>query len=326
MPHPPGFWRHDGVIPRLLSPLSAITEALTARRVARTGWRAPVPVICVGNVTVGGAGKTTVALDIGQRLLTQGHAVHFLLRGYGGSVRGPRRVASDDTAAMVGDEALLLAAVAPTWVGADRAASAQAATAAGAQVLVMDDGLQNPSLRQDVSLLVIDGVSGFGNGRLLPAGPLREPVATAASRCAAAIVIGDDAHGVAAGLPIEVLRARLVPGPEVADLRGQRVVAFAGIARPDKFFDMLRGEGVALADAVPFPDHHPYSEADIAKLITSAGNGILVTTPKDAVRLPATVRSSVRVVGVALAWEPADAIEAFLRDRLKPEAVDGAQA
>src|SRR5215469_1674859 len=133
MPHPPGFWCRDGVIPRLLSPLCAITEAMTARRVARPGWCAPVPVICCGNVTVGGAGKTTVALDIGQRLLAQGHAVHFLLRGYGGSVRGPHRVASSDTAAMVGDEALLLAAVAPTWVGADRGASARAATDVGAR-------------------------------------------------------------------------------------------------------------------------------------------------------------------------------------------------
>ena len=116
MLHPPGFWRRDGVIPRLLSPLSGITAALTARRVARAGWRAPVPVICCGNVTVGGAGKTTVALDIGQRLLAQGRIVHFVLRGYGGTVRGPHRVAGGDTVAMVGDEALLLAAVAPTWL------------------------------------------------------------------------------------------------------------------------------------------------------------------------------------------------------------------
>ena len=316
MPHPPGFWRRDGVVPRLLSPLSAITEVLTARRVAKPGWRAPVPVICCGNVTVGGAGKTTVALDIGQRLLTQGRAVHFLLRGYGGSVRGPHRVASSDTAAMVGDEALLLAVVAPTWVGADRAASGRAAVTAGAEVLVMDDGLQNPSLRQDVALLVIDGASGFGNGRLLPAGPLREPVAAAASRCAAAILIGDDAHGVAAGLPITVLRASLVLGAEVAELRDRHVVAFAGIARPDKFFGMLRSAGVVLADAVPFPDHHPYGEADIVRLIGSANGGMLVTTPKDAARLPVAVRSRVQVVGVGLAWEPADAIETFLRDRV----------
>jgi tetraacyldisaccharide 4'-kinase len=325
MLHPPGFWRRDGVIPRLLSPLSVITEALTARRVAQPGWRAPVPVICCGNVTVGGAGKTTVALDIGHRLLAQGRVVHFVLRGYGGTVRGPHHVESDDTAAMVGDEALLLAAVAPTWVGADRAASAHAASAAGAQVLVMDDGLQNPSLQQDLALLVIDGATGFGNGRLLPAGPLREPVAAAVSRCTAAVLIGDDVRGVAAGLPIPVLSARLVPGAEVADLRGRRVVAFAGIALPNKFFAMLKAAGVELADAVPFPDHHPYSEADVARLIASGEGSILVTTPKDAVRLPQAVRSSIRVVGVGLAWEPADAIEAFLRDRLRPGGLGDAQ-
>lgn len=325
MLHPPGFWRRDGVVPRLLSPLSAITRALTARRVAQPGWRAPVPVICCGNVTVGGAGKTTVALDIGQRLIAQDWCVHFLLRGYGGTVRGPHRVGTGDTAAMVGDEALLLAAVAPTWVGADRAASARAASAGGAQVLVMDDGLQNSSLQQDVGLLVIDGATGFGNGRLLPAGPLREPVAAAVSRCAAAVLIGDDVRGVAAGLPIPLLRARLVAGAEVADLRGRRVVAFAGIALPDKFFGMLRAGGIELADAVPFPDHHPYCEADLARLIASGGGGMLVTTPKDAVRLPAAVRSAVRVVGVALEWEPADALETFLRDRLQPRDVGGAQ-
>ncbi|HLY88482.1 MAG TPA: tetraacyldisaccharide 4'-kinase [Acetobacteraceae bacterium] len=323
--HPPGFWRRDGVIPRVLSPLSVITRALTARRVARPGWRAPVPVICCGNVTVGGAGKTTVALDIGQRLLAQGCCVHFVLRGYGGTVRGPHRVGTGDTAATVGDEALLLAAVAPTWVGADRAASARAASAAGAQVLVMDDGLQNPSLQQDIGLLVIDGATGFGNGRLLPAGPLREPVAAAVSRCAAAVLIGDDVRGVAAGLPIPVLRARLVPGAEVADLRGRRVVAFAGIALPDKFFGMLRAGGVELADAVSFPDHHPYSAADLARLIASGGECILVTTPKDAVRLPAAVRSRVQIVGVALEWEPAGALETFLRDRGQPRELDGAQ-
>ena len=194
MPHPPRFWRRDGVLPRLLSPFAAVTAAVTARRVTRPGWHAPVPVICCGNVTVGGAGKTTVALDLGARLVARGQTVHFLLRGYGGTVRGPHRVAAGDTAAEVGDEALLLAAVAPTWIGADRVASARAAVAAGAEVLVLDDGLQNPGLHKDLSLLVVDGTSGFGNGRVLPAGPLREPVAAGAARCQAAVLIGPDRH------------------------------------------------------------------------------------------------------------------------------------
>src|SRR5579872_6298630 len=170
MPHAPGFWRHDGVLPRLLSPLSAITTAVTARRVARPGWRAPVPVICCGNVTAGGAGKTTLALDLAGRLRAAGIAVHVLTRGYGGRVHGPLRVdpARHDADA-VGDEPLLLAALAPTWVGGDRAASARAAIAAGARALVLDDGLQNPTLQKTLSLLVVDGAFGFGNGRAIPA-------------------------------------------------------------------------------------------------------------------------------------------------------------
>src|ERR1700760_3151413 len=135
----PAFWSRDGIMPQLLSPLAAIATAVTARRVARPGWRAPVPVICCGNVTVGGAGKTTLALDLGARLAANGRRVHFLLRGYGGAAPGAQRVNTADTAAQVGDEALLLAQVAPTWVGVDRAASARAAIAEGAQILAMDD-------------------------------------------------------------------------------------------------------------------------------------------------------------------------------------------
>ena len=296
---------------RLLSPLSAIGAAITARRVARPGWRAPVPVICCGNVTVGGAGKTTLVLDLAQRLKARGCAVHILLRGYGGRSRGTHRVAPEDTAEAVGDEALLLAAVAPTWTGADRAASARAAVAAGATVLLMDDGLQNPSLHKDLSLLVVDGATGFGNGRVLPAGPLREPVAVGAARCQAAVVIG---AGRSLPVPLPVLRATLVQGPEIAGLRGKRVLAFAGIAYPDKFFAPLTAAGSEVVRAVPFPDHHPYSGRELDGLLVEADrlNAILVTTPKDAVRLPAEIRDRVQVVGVGLAWDDEAAVGGLL--------------
>ena len=314
MPHQPGFWRRDGVLPRLLSPLAAVTAAVTARRVARPGWRAAVPVICCGNVTIGGAGKTTLALDLGARLAARGRTVHFLLRGYGGAVRGPHNVTPDDTAAKVGDEALLLAAVAPTWTGADRAASARAAVAAGAQVLVMDDGLQNPGLHKDLSLLVVDGASGFGNGRVLPAGPLREPVAAGAARCHAAVLIGPDAAGAAAMLTLPVLRADLRPGPEVAAFVGRRVLAFAGIARPEKFFSMLAEAGVVVAGTMSFPDHHPFSQADLRRVTAEAARigAVPVTTPKDAVRLPDAYRERIGVVGVSLGWDDPAALDALL--------------
>jgi tetraacyldisaccharide 4'-kinase len=309
--HPPAFWRHDGVVPRLLSPLGAITAGVTAWRMARAGWRAPVPVICCGNVTVGGAGKTTLALDLGARLASRGHAVHFLLRGYGGSARGPYRVAAGNTAAQVGDEALLLAAVAPTWIGADRAASARGAVAAGAQVLVMDDGLQNPGLHKDLSLLVIDGASGFGNGRVLPAGPLREPLSAGASRCQAAVLIGPD---IIDPLPLPVLRASLRPGPEISAWVGRRALAFAGIARPEKFFDMLADAGVIVAGTVPFPDHHAFTEQDLHRVFGKAERhgAAPLTTPKDAVRLPAAHRDRIGVVGVSLAWDDPTALDRLL--------------
>lgn len=289
---------------------------MTARRVARSGWRAPVPVICCGNVTVGGAGKTTVALDLGQRLAARGVAVHFLLRGYGGTVRGPHRVAAGDTTSLVGDEALLLAQVAPTWVGADRAASARAAIAAGAQALLLDDGLQNPTLTKDLSLLVVDGATGFGNGRVMPAGPLREPVVAGATRCHAAVLIGPDSTGVATHLPahLTLLRARLEPGPEVASLIGHRVLAFAGLALPDKFFTGLAQAGVEVIARRPFPDHHTYTETDMHTLLADAArlDAVPVTTPKDAVRLPDRVREKVQVIGVTLVWQDEAALNALL--------------
>jgi tetraacyldisaccharide 4'-kinase len=322
----PTFWQHGrrSLWVPLLTPISAIVAAVTARRIAQSGWRAPVPVICCGNGTVGGAGKTTVALDLGQRLVARGVAVQFLLRGYGGSVRGPHRVAAGDTASLVGDEALLLAQVAPTWVGADRAASARAAVAAGARALVLDDGLQNPTLAKDLSLLVVDGATGFGNGRVMPAGPLRETVAAGAARCQAAILIGPDATGVAAQLPahLTLLRARLEPGPEVAGLIGRRVLAFAGLALPDKFFTGLARAGVEVVARRPFPDHHTYTETELHAALADAArlDAVPVTTPKDATRLPSHVREQVQVIGVTLVWQDEATLNALLAS-VVPEAV-----
>jgi tetraacyldisaccharide 4'-kinase len=309
----PGFWQHDGVLARLLAPASIVYAATTARRLSRPGWRAPVPVICCGNATVGGSGKTTLALDLGARLQRRGVGVAFLSRGYGGRARGPLRVEpGQHDAATVGDEALLLAACAPTWIGADRAASARAAVAAGAQALIMDDGLQNPTLEKTLPLLVIDGAGGLGNGRVLPAGPLREPLAAAAARCRAAVLIGGGTVALPRGLP--VLRAKLAPLPEARALAGRRVLAFAGIGRPDKFFNLLEQIGATLIARHPFPDHHFYPDREVAALLDAAARAgaVAVTTPKDAARLTRAQRAAVTVVGVRLAWDDAAAIERLL--------------
>ena len=315
----PEFWNEGGgsLWPTLLSPLSAIYASATARRMARAGLSVPVPVICAGNATAGGAGKTTVALDVGRRLAARGVNAHFLLRGYGGKLKGPVRVDSDrHDSRSVGDEALLLAAVRPTWVAADRGAGGQAAVAAGAQAIVMDDGLQNPTLAKDLSLLVIDGSTGFGNGRVIPAGPLREPVAEAARRCQAAVLVGADETGALAKLPpgLPVLRAQLVPGPEAALLAGQPVFAFCGIANPKKFFSTLQESGAVLSGRQAYADHYPYDDSEIRDLLAEAESlrAQPVTTRKDWVRLPQAYRSRVTVVTIRLEWEEPASIEALL--------------
>jgi len=310
----PDFWRRDGTAAHLLGPFAAVTEYLTARRVARPGWRAPVPVICCGNAGVGGSGKTPLALDLGARLLARGKAVAFLTRGYGGRQRGVTQVdLRRHNAADVGDEALLLAEVAPTFVAPDRAAAARAAIAAGAELLVMDDGLQNPGLVKDCALLVIDGGAGFGNGRALPAGPLRETIAAAAARCRAAVLIGVDATGALARLPagLPVLRAAMQPAGEMS---GRRVMAFAGIGRPDKFFATLREAGAQLAGTRVFPDHHRFSANELDRLRREAAalDARLVTTAKDFVRLPPGLRAEVLRFDVRLAWQEPQAVDALL--------------
>jgi tetraacyldisaccharide 4'-kinase len=311
----------------LLSPLSAVTTAITALRMRRAGWYCPVPVICIGNATMGGAGKTTVALDLARRLLARHWAVHVLLRGYGGSVRGLHSVEQDESASLVGDEALLHAAVAPTWTCANRGEGARAMVAACAEVVLMDDGLQNPGVQKRLSLLVVDGATGFGNGRVFPAGPLREPVAAAARRCQAAVLIGPDATGALARLPpgLPVCRARLAAGPEAASLGGQRVLGFAGIAFPDKFFATLAETGARVVARRPFPDHHRYKQPELDALLAEAArlDALPVTTAKDAVRLPPAVRAKVRVLNVTLAWDDPDAPESLLRNVINSWAAEG---
>jgi tetraacyldisaccharide 4'-kinase len=301
----------------MLSPIAALYAATTARRMARPGQSLPLPVICCGNATAGGAGKTTVALDLGERLQARGLAAHFLLRGYGGKLKGPARVdlATHDSRA-VGDEALLLAALCPTWVSANRAAGGAAAQAAGAQAIIMDDGLQNPTLAKTLSLLIIDGSYGFGNGRVIPSGPLREPVFAAAARCQAVVLIGEDETGALAQLPpgLPVLRARLVPGPDAAALAGKPVVAFCGIANPRKFFSTLQEAGAVLVARHSFADHYPFDDQEIRDLLAEAEKlrATPVTTRKDIVRIPPALRSGIQVVSIALAWDDPAAIEALL--------------
>lgn len=265
----------------------------------------------------GGAGKTPTVLALGALLKAQGDTPHFLTRGYGGELKGPVQVdPSQHTAVDVGDEALLLAAQGPTWVSHDRVAGARSAEAAGATVIVMDDGFQNPKLAKDLSFIVIDGGYGFGNGRLMPAGPLREQLADGFARAQAVVLIGEDRHGVAMLLDgkLPILGARLEPDESARRLAGRTVLAFAGIARPAKFYDTLRRLGCNIALSQDFPDHHPYTPDEIMALCESASSfgALPVTTEKDLVRFPPEARGMVETVRVRLVWDNQAAVAALL--------------
>ena len=313
--HPPGVW-----LRALLGPIAALYATATAHRVAKPGFTAPVPVICCGNAGVGGSGKTPVALDLATRLIARGRKPAMITRGHGGTRRGAARVNPTDSALEVGDEPLLLAAIAPTFRGPGRAQTARMAVADGADVLVMDDGLQNPSLAKTASLLVIDGGFGFGNGHVLPLGPLREPVSAAAARCRAAVIIGADRSGAQAALPsgLPVLRADLQPVADDLARLPPRLLAFAGIGRPEKFFTTLTEAGHPPIETRAFADHRPYTEADLAALRARAAElgASLVTTAKDMARLPADWRAGIEVVRVGLRWQDEAAINALLDEIL----------
>ncbi|TFZ57956.1 tetraacyldisaccharide 4'-kinase [Methylorubrum sp. Q1] len=318
---PPGFWSRPPTHPfaRLLAPAGRVYGGLTANRMDRPGAAPPCPVLCVGNFTLGGAGKTPTALALVRLLRDLGRTPALLSRGYGGRLAGPLVVDPvRHAAAEVGDEPLLLARAAPTIVARDRPAGARLCAASGADVIVMDDGLQNPSLTKTLALAVVDGGAGLGNGLPFPAGPLRAPLARQWPHVAGLVLVGEGAPGEATATAAEsrdlpVYRAHLVPeaGP---DWSGRRVVAFAGIGRPQKFFETLRGLGAEIVAERAFADHHPYRPGDWAALSALAARegARLVTTEKDAVRLPAEARPAVEVLRVALAF----ADEARLRQQL----------
>lgn len=286
----PSFWGKDARSPLipLLAPIGALYGRMTLARLSRPGWRAPIPVISIGNFTAGGAGKTPTAIAIAKALIASGERPAFISRGYGGRQAGPIQVdRTRHDARDVGDEPLLLAAIAPTFVARRRDLGAQRALAIGASVLILDDALQNPDLVKDFSLAVIDGGFGLGNGFCVPAGPLRAPLAPMLPFVDAVLAI-DGASPPELGVAVPGFSAALVPDAAVAArLRGQRVLGFCGLGRPTKFRETLLKLGAHVAEFHAFADHHPYDEADAGALLRRAVEAdlILVTTTKDHMRL-----------------------------------------
>ncbi len=313
----PAFWRNNSLTSLALAPLSWL-YALAAWQDRRctTAQQAPIPVVSIGNATAGGAGKTPVALALAPMFHALGANVHYISRGYGGKTTHPRRITGEDNWQEVGDEPLLLARTAPTWVSRKRIDAITAAAQEGATLALCDDALQHHALHKDLSLLVIDGPYGIGNGRLLPAGPLREPLSTALARSDAVILIGEDRQQLAAritGLPI--FHATLEPTIDPAPLRAHRWLAFAGTGRPEKFFESLRALDIPLAATRAFPDHYPYRTEDIAALRAEAASlgARLITTEKDRVKLPTADASEISLFPVQLVFRAPDAIQEFLR-------------
>jgi tetraacyldisaccharide 4'-kinase len=304
---------------RLLRPVSRLYAALIDRRMTHTlGYRSRLPVICIGNFTAGGTGKTPLALLVGAELKRRGHRPAFLTRGYGGRHRGPRWVDGGlDTAADVGDEALLLARMAQTLVARDRASGARVIEAApeGFTAIVMDDGLQNPTLVKDLSIAVVDSSRGLGNGEVFPAGPLRAPLDLQLGLTDAIVVNGASAtsdSGTTAWLRQRfqgpVLAASPAPAADIGWVLGARIVAYAGIVNPQRFFKLLEELGATVVDRAVFKDHHPYSDEDAARLLDLAGRheALLATTEKDWVRLLVTtgqrraLREASRTIPISL--------------------------
>lgn len=325
---PPDFWKnepeHTGLWPVVLAPVSKLWQWAGARR-----WRQGlyvklgIPVICIGNVNLGGTGKTPTVIEAVTRLIAIGKAPHVVSKGYKGQITGPTQVEpTHHTANDVGDEPLLLAAFAPTWISKDRLAGARAAKAAGADVIVLDDGLQNPALAKDLTIMVVDAQMGFGNGQVFPAGPLRETIEAAVAKTDLLLTIGPkgnvhdaflDKWDAVKALPH--VSGTIEPLQTGMDWQGMEVLAFAGIGRPEKFYHTLKEMGVKVKATRSFDDHQTLSTSLLARLENEAWQlgAQLVTTEKDAVRLPKEWQQKVLTVPVRLKIHDAKVFDKALK-------------
>lgn len=298
----PKFWAKDCVIARLLSPLGGVYAWVTARRIKRgKPYRSKAYVICVGNITAGGVGKTPVAIALAKRYLSEGKKVFFVTRGYKGKLKNILVDLDKHTPVETGDEPRLLARTAPTIIAPQRDIGAKMAESLGAEVIIMDDGFQNPQLYKDESWLVFDGTVGVGNGRFIPAGPLRESLAEGEKRAQHILIMGEDKTGLQTRCHLPVYFGRLEP--EALELPSKRVFAFAGIGHPEKFYQTLRLMGFEVVETRDFPDHHIYSAEDVRALQSEAEalGLVLVTTEKDLVKIGE--REGVYCLKVRAVWE-----------------------
>lgn len=313
----PKYWQSNSFISKLLTPLGKLYELATQLRIK---WHTPrqtsVPVICIGNITAGGTGKTPVSISIAKMLTTSMYHPIFVTRGYGGKLQNILVNNKKHTAQDVGDEPLLLSEQAPVVVNADRFAGAELAVKEGADVVIMDDGFQNPGLHKDLSFLVFDGQYGIGNGKIIPAGPLRETFADGIKRADAVIILGKDKHNLAERAQLPVFFGHTEPvQTTVGDAN---VLAFAGIGHPQKFYHTLQQQGFNVVETIDFPDHHFYSNAEIENILQRAKalNAEVYTTGKDFVKIPTLYHKSINVLEVAVVWDKPEELLNFIENKI----------
>lgn len=312
----PQFWEHDDLLSKVLTPWGELYALATKLRLKiKKPQKVNIPVICIGNLTAGGTGKTPTAISLALMLQNAGIYPNFVSRGYHGTLQNTQVNPLTHTPHQVGDEPLLLAHIAPTFINADRYQGALMAQNNQAECIIMDDGFQNPTLYKDLSFIVIDGTYGFGNHKCIPAGPLREHVADGLKRAQAALIINDDLN-IAATLPIPCFRGKIVS--QKPDLQNNRVVAFAGIGRPQKFYTSLQELGIEIIKTYDFPDHHEYVENELQDILAfAAANKVeVITTGKDFVKIPVHLRPQIKVLEINIEWENKNGLQDFILTNL----------
>lgn len=316
----PKYWQSNSFVSKLLYPVGLLYGFLTQARLAFVKpQKVKVPVICVGNITAGGTGKTPVAISIAKLLGIELYHPYFVTRGYGGKLQNVVVNNKKHSAREVGDEPLLLSQQAPVVVNANRYAGAELAINNGADVIVMDDGFQNPSLYKDLSFLVFDGTYGTGNGKIIPAGPLRETFADGIKRADALVIMGKDKHNLAqkSGLPVFFGHTEAV---QTCNTENPNVVAFAGIGHPQKFYHTLSQQGFNVLKTIDFPDHHFYSRAELENIINEAKklNASVYTTGKDYVKIPYVLQKEIQVLDIAVVWDNPEELTNFIHKKISP--------
>lgn len=313
----PTFWNKPGIISTLLLPIGWIYALLTRIRIMLVRpKKVNIPVICIGNLTAGGTGKTPVSISLAEMLQAQKLNPYFISRGYGGSLKGVLVDNSKHQPKDVGDEPLLLSKQAPVVVNSDRIAGAQLAQENGADILIMDDGFQNPYLYKDISFIVVDGALGFGNRRPIPSGPLRESLTGGLKRADAIIIIGEDKQKRGKFIDKPIFRGTMEPS--IKTLKGEKIIAFAGIGRPSKFYYSLIALEAILIKTIDFPDHHTYTVDELEQIIQEAKTlkASIYTTSKDFVKIPTSLQKHFQVLEITIKWENPKSLMQFIHNKL----------